>query len=285
MPMNTNGLPTISIVTVVRNDAEGLSKSLRSLSSLRYPSLQYIVIDGASTDGTLEVIGANRRLINCWISEPDKGLYDAMNKGIRLASGEYLHFLNAGDVFASPSSLLDTVSTCSGQGALPFANVCLEHDTRVWKVPAGVRNGIVPTNYIPHHQSILYPRSFFESNYYDLTFRVMADADFTIRALRQLRPEYHNVDLVKSTLGGFTFKTYQTWRGTIGLYRERRELHRRHFPHLRGLKLAWANSAPCLKGIAVQCGGHSLATLLMQAKQRVGWLRQGVPRLPDRREP
>jgi len=277
--MSTLGLPTISIVTVVRNDAQGLLNSLRSLNALRYPSVQYIVIDGASTDGTLDVIRANSTLINRWITESDRGLYDAMNKGLRFAKGAYVHFLNAGDEYVSPTSLRDIVTSCSDVEVMPFANVCLEHNERRWKVPSGVRDGVVPSNYIPHHQSILYPRRFFEGNSYDLDFRVMADADFTIRAIRQMRSAYHDVDFVKSTLGGFTFRTYQTWRGTLSLYRERRELHRRHFGGLRGVALAWANAAPCLKGLAVQCGGHALATILMQAKQRVGWLRQGVPPL------
>jgi len=97
--------PVISVVTVVRNDAEGFCKTARSVAGQQYPALEFIVIDGGSTDGTPEVIGLFAGMIHSQISEPDGGIYDAMNKGIRLAGGEWIIFLNAGDVFADPGAL------------------------------------------------------------------------------------------------------------------------------------------------------------------------------------
>ncbi len=93
----------ISIVTVVLNDSNGLDKTIQSVRSLEYPYLEYIVVDGGSEDGTLDIIKKNNDVIDKWISEKDSGIYNAFNKGIGLASGEYVHILNAGDVYYSPT--------------------------------------------------------------------------------------------------------------------------------------------------------------------------------------
>lgn len=92
---------SITIITVVYNDKEGLERTVNSVLSQTYKSLEYIIVDGGSTDGTLDVIRKYEDKINKWISEPDHGIYDAMNKGIRMASGKWLNFMNAGDVFAN----------------------------------------------------------------------------------------------------------------------------------------------------------------------------------------
>ncbi len=95
----------LSIITVNRNDASGLEKTIRSVASQSFTDYEFIVIDGASTDCSLNVIKQNESSIHYWISESDSGIYNAMNKGIVKASGEYLYFLNSGDVFASEDVL------------------------------------------------------------------------------------------------------------------------------------------------------------------------------------
>lgn len=92
-------LPLISIITVVYNDSENLRKTIESVINQRYPNIEYIVIDGGSTDGTLDILRRYNDKINYWISEQDTGIYDAMNKGIKVALGQGLLFLNAGDYF------------------------------------------------------------------------------------------------------------------------------------------------------------------------------------------
>lgn len=91
--------PTISVITVVYNDCNNISKTLESVLSQDYADIEYIVIDGNSTDGTVDEIRKYRDNINYFISEPDTGIYDAMNKGLVIASGEYVIFMNSGDVF------------------------------------------------------------------------------------------------------------------------------------------------------------------------------------------
>lgn len=96
----------LSIITINYNNAKGLERTIKSVAKqTRRKDLEYIVVDGASNDGSLEVIKQYESQIDKWISEPDKGIYNAMNKGIANATGEYCLFLNSADVFCSPKSI------------------------------------------------------------------------------------------------------------------------------------------------------------------------------------
>lgn len=99
--------PKISVITVTLNVAHNLNKTLESITGQDYPDLEIIVIDGGSTDGTVEVIKSFSEHIAYWISEPDQGIYDAMNKGLALAKGEWVNFMNAGDTFYNRWVLAD----------------------------------------------------------------------------------------------------------------------------------------------------------------------------------
>lgn len=96
--------PAFSIITPVLNDKEGLEKTIRSIELQNLDDFEYIVIDGGSIDGTLELI-KNRKIINQWVSETDKGIWDAINKGITLSKGNIISTLNAGDTYFSENSL------------------------------------------------------------------------------------------------------------------------------------------------------------------------------------
>ena len=93
------GRPLISIITVCLNSEKYLEKTIKSVINQTYDNIDYIIIDGGSTDTTLEIIQKYKNKIDCWISEDDKGIYDGMNKGIDLAKGEWVIFINAGDKF------------------------------------------------------------------------------------------------------------------------------------------------------------------------------------------
>ncbi len=94
---------TISVITVVRNSVATIEKTIRSVAGQVYPHIEHIVIDGGSTDGTLDVVRRHHDKIAVFKSEPDRGMYDAMNKGLRLATGDVVGFLNADDVYADSS--------------------------------------------------------------------------------------------------------------------------------------------------------------------------------------
>ncbi len=87
----------LSIITINKNNAYGLRKTIQSVINQTYSNIEYIIIDGASTDGSIDVIKKFEDKIDWWASEPDTGIYNAMNKGIKIATGDYCQFLNSGD--------------------------------------------------------------------------------------------------------------------------------------------------------------------------------------------
>ena len=97
--------PLISVVTVSYNAVLTIEQTILSVINQTYPHIEYIIIDGGSTDGTVDIIKKYANRIAYWVSEPDKGIYDAMNKGIRTAKGEWINFMNAGDLFYSKDTL------------------------------------------------------------------------------------------------------------------------------------------------------------------------------------
>lgn len=98
-------MPLISIVTVSYNAVSTIEQTILSVINQTYPHIEYIIIDGGSTDGTVDIIKKYADRIAYWVSEPDKGIYDAMNKGIKVATGEWINFMNAGDCFANSKVL------------------------------------------------------------------------------------------------------------------------------------------------------------------------------------
>jgi len=99
----------ITVVTVCYNAADVIELTIKSVLAQTYHNLEYIIIDGKSADGTMEIVGRYADKISKIVSEPDTGVYDAMNKGIRLATGDYINFMNAGDTFSSETAVADVV--------------------------------------------------------------------------------------------------------------------------------------------------------------------------------
>ncbi len=107
---NVNELPLITVITVVYNGAKTLEQTIQSVINQTYPNVEYIIIDGGSTDGTLNIIKNYEDYIDYWVSEKDKGIYDAMNKGIDAANGEWINFMNAGDGFCGANIIENLVN-------------------------------------------------------------------------------------------------------------------------------------------------------------------------------
>lgn len=263
--------PVISIVTVVRNDKEGLSKTISSVASHDYPRLEYIVIDGASTDGSVDVIRNNASAITYWISEPDNGLYDAMNKGKAVATGDWILFLNAGDTFPTTDALRRMLTPRLDPDTIVFGNVVLSYGNLQWHRPPRKRGQAdVFNGYLPHHQTILYPRNFYQSNDYDLQFRVVADADYTKRAVTLFPCKHRDVDLVASTLGGFTFTMYRSRKGAQRMYHERFTFNTKHNPSFSRFQAVFLALLVFGKYLSVRIGGVPLASRVMYWKLKIG---------------
>ena len=117
----------ISVVTVCYNAADCIEHTMLSVLNQSYPDIEYIVIDGGSTDGTVDIIKKYADRLAYWVSEPDKGIYDAMNKGIAAASGSYINFMNAGDTFASDSVLAEIVPQINPNSQIVYGDVVLKY--------------------------------------------------------------------------------------------------------------------------------------------------------------
>lgn len=174
MESNTHP-PIITIVTVCFNAGPVLEKTLRSVTSQTYPHLEYLVIDGASKDNTKEVVQPYLDRIGRFVSEPDKGIYDAMNKGIRLASGDWLLFMNADDVFVDNEVISDVAAFI---GLHPEAEVVYGNSEQI------LEYGIYPIRpqeaYLNHKMSISHQATFVKTDIlrthlFDLRYRFAAD--------------------------------------------------------------------------------------------------------------
>lgn len=185
--MNSKSEPKISVVTVNLNHAQGLTKTLENVRAQTFRDVEQIVVDGGSTDGSLDVIRAAAPTIAHWVSEPDSGVYNAMNKGIRMAAGEYVLFLNSGDSLAAPDVLEGVFRDDDSDCGIIYG------DTLRNTPGGGVELRATPERLTPLafykfqvcHQSIIYRRSLFdEHGGYDETFRILADAEFNVRCLR-----------------------------------------------------------------------------------------------------
>jgi len=140
--------PRVTIVTVTMNNAYGLAQTIESVSQQRYENLQYVVVDGGSVDGSLELAQSKKSEIDKWISEPDCGIYHAMNKALILADGEWLIFLNAGDIFAFPDALSRAISCVDNSVDVVYSDWIYRESGK--QIKASFERMIV------RHQSVMY---------------------------------------------------------------------------------------------------------------------------------
>ena len=197
--------PQVSVITVNRNMASGLDATLQSVLSQDYASFESIVIDGASTDGSREVIGRFAPRLSAWRSEPDRGLYDAMNKGVALAKGEWVLFMNAGDRFAA-SDVLSRIFGVEHANA----DILYGHHQRRYEA-AGVTRlvpaeapSVLPWRMHASHQAVLMRRELLLSHPFDISL-LAADYEVLLASLT-LGRRFALVDLViaSTEMGGLS---------------------------------------------------------------------------------
>jgi len=191
------GMPLISVITVVYNGEAHLEQTIQSVLCQSWSNLEYVIVDGGSTDGTLDIIRKYEDRIDHWISEPDNGIYDAMNKGLDLVSGDLIAFLNSGDWY-NPSVLEkvageylrknDGDQVIAGKWTLLFEDLDLEiHVSPSLKFSLGI-----PIS----HPAMFVPRNVYEKfGKFDLQYRYGADFDMLVRFyLRGVR--FHFIDTI-----------------------------------------------------------------------------------------
>lgn len=203
-----NNPPLISVITVVYNGEQHIGKTIESVLGQTYKQIEYIIIDGDSTDNTLDVIGGFEG-VSLLISEPDSGLYDAMNKGLKAASGDYVWFLNTGDQIYSKDTVENMVAGLKGQPDIIYGGTMIidenqnEIGDRRLRPPEKLtwlsfRKGMVVC-----HQSLLVRRKL--APQYNLTYLLSSDIDWAIRAAKKAALT-HNAGMILSRFleGGMT---------------------------------------------------------------------------------
>lgn len=178
----------ISVVTVSYNAAATIEETIKSVVNQSYDNIEYIIIDGGSTDGTVDIIkryapggseyGKHPNTVSYWISEPDKGIYDAMNKGIVAATGDYINFMNAGDRFASDQTLNETTKAMTDEmPGVYFGDVIWEKKGQLYTSPMTPfflsEKKIKPMGIC--HQSIFTRTDLAKYKKFDTSFKMSAD--------------------------------------------------------------------------------------------------------------
>ncbi|MEA2028559.1 MAG: glycosyltransferase family 2 protein, partial [Campylobacterota bacterium] len=176
----------VTVVTVTYNAEEFLERTIKSVIEQDYPNIEYIIIDGGSNDGTIDIIKKYEKNINYWVSEPDKGIYDAMNKAILKASGKWINFMNAGDYFVDKHVVSLVTKKINFTASIICGDIIMtdeDHTNKKYRQSMGL-NSIWET--IPcWHQAMFISTALMKSNLYDTQLQIASDYDFMLKSYTQ----------------------------------------------------------------------------------------------------
>ena len=243
-----------SLITVVFNGAATLEHTIRSFLEQTYSNVELIIIDGGSTDGTLDILREYDDHIDYWVSEKDAGIYDAMNKGIALSSGDIIGFINADDFYVSSDVLANVVKVFANESVdICYGDLCYvkQFDTmkvvRYWR-SSEFRPNSFEMGWCPPHPTFFVRREIYERyGMFDLSFKIAADVELMMRFLEVHRvcAKYIPVVLVKMRMGGATN------RSLSNILKQNKEI-------LRALK------SHCLRSSIVRLMGNKLISRGLQ---------------------
>ena len=194
----------VTIITVCFNSAKFISSAIESVLSQDYKNIEYIIVDGGSSDGTVDIVRSYGNKINVFISEPDFGIYDAMNKGIRLSSGDVICILNSDDFYLNRSVISGVISEFESDGQLQLLlagvdfvdGAVLEHPIRLYRsanfTPWQMRFGFMP----PHPGSFVRRSAYETVGLYKLGYKIGADFEWLVRAICVVRLRFKKTDLI-----------------------------------------------------------------------------------------
>ncbi len=211
MPIHQHS-PKLTVITVVYNNVRDIERTILSVINQTYPNIEYLIIDGASTDGTKAVIQRYADRITRWISEPDQGIYDAMNKGLTLASGDYVLFMNSGDEIYAATTVQEVFATAA-DADIYYGETEMYNER--WE-SIGLRRHAIPEQFNwksfrygmnISHQAIYIRKAIVSP--YDLRYRLSADIDWIIRAAKRADKIVNTHRIVaKYLVGGMSKKRH-----------------------------------------------------------------------------
>jgi glycosyltransferase involved in cell wall biosynthesis len=204
--------PKLSVITIVYNNVKDIERTMLSVLNQSYPNIEYILIDGASNDGTQAVIERYRNQLAFFLSEPDQGIYDAMNKGLALATGDYVLFMNSGDEIYAPETVRDVFET-EDSADIYYGETEMYNEQ--WK-SLGQRRHCAPENFSWRsfkygmsvgHQAIYIKRTITEP--YDLQYKYSSDIDWVIKAAKKASSIVNtHIYVAKYLVGGMSKKKH-----------------------------------------------------------------------------
>ena len=223
----------ISIITIVRNGVNEIEETIKSVLSQKNVNLEYIIIDGVSTDGTLDVIENYKENISIFISEADNGIYDAINKGVKLASGELIGLIHCGDSYEN-----DVLSLCYKKYMISKSDIIYGNINILDKTDDLVfnRSEQADHRFLKKRMSIFHPATFIskscysKNGLYNIKYKVAADYDLLLRNLkREVKFEYISLPIATFRSGGVSGKTmkylgelFDIWKTNLGFSRAMR---------------------------------------------------------------
>lgn len=224
---STPGKPLVTVITVVRNGKEHIERAIQSVLCQTYDNIEYIIVDGASTDGSVDLIKKHQDRLAYWVSEPDKGIYDAMNKGILLSNGEIVGLLNSDDDY-EPHAVEFVVDRYlrnpQRRRTIIYGNFHILDETlgiktefysnlKYWK-------GMTVC-----HQTMFVSRDIYSEMFlYDLKYKLAADYDFFLKAIR------HKIMFITTDQFLVNFRNIgATYTSVLPIYRETLSISRKHF--------------------------------------------------------
>jgi glycosyltransferase involved in cell wall biosynthesis len=218
-------LPRVTVVTVVLNAAGVIERTLNSVFAQDYPNMEYVVIDGQSTDGTLEILKAHRDKIDKLVSESDGGIYEAMNKAVAMATGQWILFMNARDLFVGTDAIARAFSSCNwSECDVIYGDGIFCHEGRRAIECAPDRITLLNGNGFSHQSTFV--RTALQREYgFDVTERIAADYDLFLRLFKAGKV-FRHVDVVISEFftGGFST------RPPLETIRLRHRVYKKHLP-------------------------------------------------------
>jgi glycosyltransferase involved in cell wall biosynthesis len=214
----------LTIITINYNNLEGLKRTVESVMNQIWKEFEYIIIDGGSTDGSVAYIKSQSENIDYWVSEPDKGIYNAINKGITKAAGKYLFFLNSGDHFYNNTVLQENIQHLQVHDLIYF-NIEIAGDTssEIVSYPEKLRFSDLCFGTLCHQSTFVKKELFYTVGFYDENLKIASDWKFFILALFKYHCSYIKIDKTVSTfyLGGISSQ--------ISCYEERRQVLTEYF--------------------------------------------------------
>ncbi len=219
--------PKISVITVVYNSEKYIEQTILSVVSQNYDNIEYIIIDGKSADKTMDIVAGYKDKISVIVSEKDAGIYDAMNKGLKIATGDYVWFINSGDEIYDKDTVQNIFASLNdGYPDVIYGKTALYDKfgalIKITSVPKTLDKNSFSNGMVVSHQSLLVKRELTE--YYDLSYRYVSDHDWIIKILKKSKYNFKTDFILSKYLAdGFSGSNFH------GCWGDRLKIIKKHY--------------------------------------------------------